>query len=88
MSVLAPIQNCEFKYQCPKDWFELEESDDENIRYCNKCDQNVYFCKDEKELKQSIEKNRCVAIVSINNGEDSMMLGMITEERYKNITDK
>ena len=45
MTVEAPIQNCEFKYKCPKDWFELEESDNNNIRHCIKCDKNVYFCE-------------------------------------------
>ncbi|MFK5914118.1 MAG: hypothetical protein QM484_07070 [Woeseiaceae bacterium] len=88
MTVEAPIKNCEFKYKCPKDWFELEESDDDNIRHCNKCEKNVYFCESEAELKKAIKKNRCVAITSINNGEDSMMLGMLTEKKYVILPEK
>lgn len=48
MSILAPIQNCKFQYECPKDWFELDETDDEAIRFCQKCSQNVYFCKNDR----------------------------------------
>ena len=81
MSITVPIQNCKFKYKCPKDWFELDETDGENIRFCQECSQKVYFCKNDKELKKAIKQGRCVAVFS--GGVDiSMTLG-IPEAPYK-----
>ncbi len=75
MSTMVPIKNCKFKYKCPKDWFELDSTDDTNIRFCQKCSQNVYLCQNEKELQKAIETDRCIAIFYDGTGS-SMTLGM------------
>jgi len=86
MSIMAPIQNCKFKYECPKDWFDLDITDDDAIRFCQKCRQNVYFCKNDKELKKAIKQDRCVAIFS--GGNDISMTVGIPEAPYNYKTDK
>ena len=43
-------------------WEELKATDEQDIRYCNKCEKNVYFCRTDKKLWEAIQLNRCVAI--------------------------
>jgi len=56
------IRNCNIKYQCPKTWNSLEESFEDNVRFCGECKKNVHFCKDEYELMVAMKNDWCVAI--------------------------
>ncbi len=42
----APIENCgvSFKFRCPKKWEEIKPTQDESVRYCDGCRQQVFFC--------------------------------------------
>jgi hypothetical protein len=55
------IRNCTFAFKCGAKWDQLEKLDYDNIRFCNSCQKEVYFCYDGYELVSSIHLNRCVA---------------------------
>jgi len=56
------IRNCVFGKQCEKKWDDLVQTDNQKIRYCSTCEQNVYLCQDEYALSEAIQANRCVAV--------------------------
>jgi hypothetical protein len=56
------IRNCEFKFKCPKEWKSLQLTDQEDQRYCDECNQIVYFCRTGKQLMAAIKADRCVAV--------------------------
>lgn len=55
------IRNCRFAFKCDKKWDDLDETRNDNIRFCNTCEKEVYFCNDDSELAQNVRLNRCVA---------------------------
>ncbi|BBL57525.1 hypothetical protein [Methylomonas koyamae] len=59
---MSVIRNCIFGKQCDKKWDELVTTDNQDIRYCSTCEQNVYLCQDEYILADAIQANRCVAV--------------------------
>jgi hypothetical protein len=60
------IRNCVFKYECDKNWEELENiSSDKNIKFCSNCNRDVYMVNDSFELTILIKENKCVAIPRI-----------------------
>jgi hypothetical protein len=56
------ITNCEFEFQCPKNWESLDKTSNSAVRFCNSCSRKVYFCKTQEQLDANSEKGRCVAI--------------------------
>jgi hypothetical protein len=55
------IRNCAFAFKCEARWEQLEILEWENIRFCNVCQKEVYYCYDDFELISNIYLNRCVA---------------------------
>lgn len=51
-----------FKFECPVDWEDLEKTDDEKIRYCGRCCNNVYFSETQAELAANAVKGNCVSL--------------------------
>lgn len=64
------IRNCEFRFKCPKDWDALEPTDRDDERYCNECNQIVYFSKTGKQLMAAIKEDRCVAVKILDPESD------------------
>ena len=58
----ATIENCEFEFECPKKWAELEQTNIKSVRYCNQCDRNVFLSVTTDEFSRNALKGRCVAI--------------------------
>lgn len=56
------IRNCTFAYRCDRKWAELTKSDNPDVRFCNECQKNVYFCRSDDELAEAVKQDRCVAI--------------------------
>jgi uncharacterized protein (TIGR02996 family) len=58
------IENCapRFDFRCPKQWDKLELTDQEHLRYCSACRQQVVFCDSMFEARQHAENGHCVAI--------------------------
>jgi hypothetical protein len=58
-----PIRNCEFKLKCPKEWESLKTNDSlENKRFCEVCQNVVYYVQNEEELAFRVWRNHCIAI--------------------------
>jgi uncharacterized protein (TIGR02996 family) len=61
----VPIELCcielEFAYECPKQWHRLRPTAKDNVRYCEACAENVYYCT---SLSDARKKGgfHCVAI--------------------------
>lgn len=58
------IDNCKFEFLCEKQWDELTETGEQDVRFCNKCQSNVYYCDNRDQLDHAIRLDRCVAIDS------------------------
>ncbi len=61
MSANLSIRNCKFAYLCSTKWDDLQVTDDDDVRFCNACQKEVYFCYDDYELVSGIHLNRCIA---------------------------
>jgi hypothetical protein len=82
--IYAEIRNCEFKFQCPRTWESLALTKVHEVRYCNSCEKEVFFCTTAAELRSAIVADRCVAI-EIPRGRRSpdVLLGMIDKIELK-----
>lgn len=56
------IRNCRFRYACPRDWDQLQETGEDGTRYCDACDSVVYLCDTDAQLRRHILDDHCVAI--------------------------
>ncbi len=56
--------NCEMEFECPKDWFELSETNSAGIKHCSACNKNVYLCVTQEELDGFALKGECIAFFS------------------------
>jgi len=66
MKNLSEIWNCpdSLEFQCPQTWGVLNTTNDNNVRYCHVCRQNVYMCLTPQEFIQKAKAGKCVAIPS------------------------
>lgn len=53
-----------FSYQCPKSWNSLEATADDSIRFCDACQENVFYCTDKQEADRHARQGHCIAIAS------------------------
>jgi hypothetical protein len=68
------IRNCRFAFKCEQKWDDLNETRDDDIRFCKDCQREVYLSLDEESLVENIRLNRCVAI---DDGDSSRLLGRV-----------
>src|SRR5262249_27093449 len=57
-----PLENCNFKFRCPKKWDRLEPTHQAEVRFCDNCQENVYYCLPIGEAKQHARQGHCVAV--------------------------
>ena len=67
MSAKLSIRNCKFAYRCSAKWDDLQEINDDEVRFCNDCQKEVFFCDSDKTLITFIKLNRCVAILKLKS---------------------
>jgi hypothetical protein len=68
------IRNCRFAFKCEQKWDDLNETRDDEIRFCKECQREVFLSLDEESLVENIRLNRCVAI---DDGDSSRLLGQV-----------
>jgi hypothetical protein len=61
------IRNCVFAFKCNAKWEEMKVVSEDHIRdvevrFCDSCQKEVYFCSDDDELARNVRLNRCIAI--------------------------
>ena len=77
------IRNCIFAFKCKAEWDELDNTEDDRIKFCNDCQKEVYLCSDDDQLVKAIKLNRCVALVRYKS---AMELGLIMDIGINEIT--
>ena len=60
--LIYAIENCEFDYECPLNWEDLDKLDDPDLRYCQTCLKNVRRVATSSELDQAASQGECVAL--------------------------
>ncbi len=58
------IRNCpatDFRYRCDKTWDELAETDRPDVRHCERCRSEVYFCATNEETIAHAKAGHCIA---------------------------
>jgi uncharacterized protein (TIGR02996 family) len=60
----VPIEECRFQwnFECPKQWENLQQTQDETVRVCSACEKQVYFCSSIAEAYEYAWLGLCVAI--------------------------
>jgi len=76
------IRNCTWGSKCEKKWKELIVTSQENTRFCDSCEQSVYYCDNFTVLANNVALNRCVSfpLRLIDSTETSLMkvkMGMV-----------
>lgn len=65
---LTTVRNCDeiFTFKCPLDWSDLEETDQQKIKFCNQCENNVFLCETDEETIEHAKQGHCIARVTFN----------------------
>ena len=53
-----------FEYKCPKQWADLKPLEDQSTRFCQACEQTVYYCDSIRLARQHAAEGHCVAVDS------------------------
>ena len=69
MSNKLTIRNCKFAYKCNAKWDDLQDTEDDEVKFCDDCQKEVFFCGSDDELIAQVHLNRCVAILKPNAKE-------------------
>jgi hypothetical protein len=65
------IVNCQFVFKCPRQWDELEITDDPDQKYCHQCNRFVYFARTQTDLSRLAQEAKCIAAYVVNIQEVS-----------------
>ncbi len=57
------IRNCPppFRFTCEKSWEGLEPTDQEGVRHCDSCNENVHLCETDAAMLDHARQGHCVA---------------------------
>ncbi|HLL20863.1 MAG TPA: TIGR02996 domain-containing protein [Kofleriaceae bacterium] len=62
----APVEACKvelrIELRCPKQWSDLVETPSPDVRFCELCRQQVFYCTTVAEARQHAWRGRCVAV--------------------------
>ena len=79
------IRNCVFSIKCKKKWenmkSDMDDDDNEKIKFCSDCQQEVYLCETDEELARNIKLNRCISIPKDADPFGFGVMGLILPER-------
>ena len=74
-----PIQNCNFDFECPVNFLELQETENAHTRFCEQCKENVYLCGNLEELQAHSQAGHCVSLVVRPSDTKSMKEGDVVQ---------
>jgi hypothetical protein len=84
---MIDMRNCVFGFKCSANWDDMKPADEQSVRHCSHCGENVYFVSTPDELNKAIELNRCVAIAPHQNNENEKlarpMLGVPSKDQNR-----
>lgn len=60
------VENCDelFAFKCPRKWERLAGTDDPNVRRCDSCQKEVYYCQSLTEAYDHARQGDCVAVAT------------------------
>lgn len=63
MKTNLTIRNCapEFRFVCPLSWDSLTLTDTDDVRHCDQCSRDVYFCVSDEETISHAKAGHCIA---------------------------
>lgn len=79
--------DCRMEVVCKKVWSDLDETDEEGIRFCRDCKQAIFYTSTPAEVRVAAEKGYCVYIVP-DSAADQRRRFDITRERIREIEAK
>ena len=83
------IRGCEVKFRkkCPQLWENLKPTENESVKFCDECSQNVYYAQTDQEAISYAEQGFCIAKEQYENERTTFTLGMperrFTEKEYE-----
>ena len=54
--------NSLLSFECPMNWAALKETEETNVRLCQKCNENVYLCDTPESFAAHAKAKNCVAL--------------------------
>lgn len=71
------VRTCEIKFQkkCPRLWENLRETESESIRFCESCNQDVYYVKTDEEALHHAEQRHCIAKENLERPDYPLVMG-------------
>lgn len=81
------IRNCpktDFRYRCDKAWDELADTDRPDVRHCERCRSEVYFCVTDEETIAHAKAGHCIA----REGPDQSELPAIIVGKPRDIPER
>ena len=91
MKTEVTIRNCpiKIKFECPKNWQELISTDEKNIKFCNKCNHNVYYCITDDETIYHAKSGDCIAReIPMQDELPILFIGKVEEQPEETIEQK
>lgn len=90
MKNLSEIWNCpdNLEFRCPQKWGLLSTTNNNDVRYCCICSQNVYICLTPQEFIQNAKSGKCVAIpdeLAHRPNDPQYVLGQPSQEEVAEI---
>lgn len=54
--------NCRFLFECRQPWEQMDNTDIEGVRYCDKCRRDVHFADTAADLERLSREGKCIAL--------------------------
>jgi uncharacterized protein (TIGR02996 family) len=65
-----------FDLVCDQSWADMTPTDDTQVRHCDSCGKNVYFCDNLADAREHAEGNHCIAVDLGIPRRDNDLMGM------------
>jgi uncharacterized protein (TIGR02996 family) len=54
--------NLKFAFECPKQWDQLQPTENSNARFCDVCNKLVHYCRTIREAREHANRGECIAV--------------------------
>jgi hypothetical protein len=69
-----------WQVRCPRSWDALTPTDEADVRHCSQCNEQVHFCRDDRETIEHARAGHCIAREEPSANElPALVLGRATE---------
>jgi len=75
LSHIKEFEDCAFLYKCPIKWEEMIVTEDNDVKFCTECGENVYLTPNFLEFEKRIKEKKCVAVRYSSSEDDDVLDG-------------